>query len=177
MVGPGGLERGSVAKHGVSAPDNFSEWHRCRRWTERGLTCPFGRLEDREESKSEEDADARPSGAEALSRAVGDEVGISGFAGAMEFIGPLLALFTIMRAVQTLGNMQMGRVTAAGFAEEATVRTLRPEIPAEEGPRPSRPTRPSKVPVGQGRAPPPRGGGGGGFFFNQAEIMRGILRR
>ncbi len=166
-----------MAKHGAVGPDNFSEWHRCKRWTERGLTCPFGTLE-KEGEESEEDAEARPSGATALQAAVGQEVGTTGL-GAMEFLGPLLALFTVLRGVQTIASgLTMGRVQAAGVSEEATVRVLRPQVPAREGPTPAKPT-PSKVPVGAGRAAAGTArGGGGGFFVNQAaEIKQMIGRR
>ncbi len=170
-----------MSEHGVGKhdgdPDNFSLWHRCKRWTERGLTCPFGRLE-KEGEESEEDADARPSGAAALQRAVGDQLGVTGFAGALDFIGPLLALFTIMRAIETLGpGLKMGRVAVAGAAEEATVRTLRPlkepKVPAKEGPRPSRPT-PAKAPV-VGGIRSSRGFAGGGFFSQQSITLKGLI--
>ncbi len=159
------------------AGDNFSAWHKCRRWTERGLTCPFGGLE-KEGAESEEDVQGRPSGAGALRAAVGREAGSALRDASLELLGPLLALFTVLRGVQTLGpGLKMGRVQAAGVAEEATVRVLRPEVPAKEGPRPSRPTpAPSKAPVGSGRVPAPRGGGGG-FFVNQAAQMRMLLGR
>lgn len=167
-----------MAEHGVDR-DNFSLWHKCRRWRERGLTCPFDRLEE-EEVTADEDARARPSGAAALARAVGAEAGFSGFAGALELLGPLLALFTVLRGIQTLGpGLKMGRVQAAGVAEEATVRVLKPQVPAKEGPRPSRPTRPPvkvPVPVGISRTAAPRSGGAGGFFFKQAQEMRSLLK-
>ncbi len=158
--------------------DNFSEWHRCKRWIERGLTCPFGPLE-KEREPSEEDAQGKPlrSAAAALQAAVGSEVATLGM-GVAEFLGPLLALFTILRAVQTVGpGLKMGRVQAAGIGEEATVRVLRPVVPAREGPTPARPA-PAKVPVGVSRAPAPRsGGGGGGFFTNQAAVMKQLIGR
>ncbi len=168
-----------MAKHGERSADNFSQWHRCKRWTERGLSCPFGPLE-KEGEKSEEDADARPSGAAALQRAVGDELGVTGFAGALGMLGPLLALFTVLRGVQTLGpGLKMGRVQAAGASEEATVRTLRPlkepKVPAKEGSRPSRPT-PAKAPVAGGIRSS-RGFAGGGFFTQQSITLRGMLKR
>jgi len=162
---------GKVAKHGV-APDNFSLWHKCRRWTERGLSCPFGRIEEREESEPEGDLEGQTSGAEALQRAIGDKLGLSGFKDAFELLGPLLALFTVLRGVQTLGKsgLQMGRVQAAGVSEEATVRVLRPhkpQVPAREGPSPARPG-PARVPVRSG---------GGGFFSNQAAELKMMLGR
>lgn len=154
--------------------DNFSEWHRCRRWTERGLTCPFGVLE-KERETSDEDARTRTSGGEALQKAVGSEIGAGQGLGAAEFLGPLLALFTVLRGVQTLSTgLGLGRVQAAGLSEEATVRVLRPRIPAREGPRPGR-TIPSKVPVGITRSPAPASGGGGGFFVNQAAVMQKLI--
>ncbi len=152
--------------------DNFSEWHKCQRWIERGLSCPFGRLE-KEGVEQDEDADAKLSGSAALQSAVGSELGVTGI-GAAEFIGPLLALFTVLRGVQTLrGGMKIGRVEAAGLSERATVRTLRPAIPAKEGPVPS---RPSKAPVPSVRRPAPTfRGAGGGFFVNQAAEMRRLI--
>jgi len=163
-----------MAKHGVAGPDNFSEWHRCKRWTERGLTCPFSGLEERE--GSEEDAEATPSGASALSAAVGHELATTGV-GFLEVLGPLLALFTVLRGVQTLGpGLKMGRVQAAGLSEEATVRVLRPQVPAREGPQPSRPT-PGKVPASVGAPARQFGGAGGGFFINQARVLREMMGR
>lgn len=159
--------------------DNFSLWHKCRRWRERGLTCPFGRLE--QEGEPESDSQDEPtSGAAALQSAVGDELGVPGFAGALELLGPLLALFTILRAVQTVGpGLKMGRVQVAGAAEEATVRTLRPlkepKVPAKEGPRPSRPTVP-RVPIPAGRAVSGGSGGGGGFFASQTRLLNKLIR-
>lgn len=155
--------------------DSFSEWHKCQRWEERGLSCPFRPLE-REES--EEDSEARPSGAAALHAAVGDEMAMVGSAGFAELVGPLLALFTVLRGVQTLKTgLGMGRVQAAGVSEEATVRVLRPQVPAREGPTPSRPT-PAKVPVGGGRGAARQfGGAGGGFFVNQAAMIKGLVGR
>lgn len=173
-----------MAKHVARGPDNFSEWHRCKRWTERGLTCPFRSLE-KEGEESEQDAEARPSGAQALQAAVGQELATTGV-GFLEILGPLLALFTVLRGVQTLGpGLKMGRVQAAGVSEEATVRVLRPQVPAKEGPRPSKPTGPkvlpkvpANVPMGRGTGAAPRfGGGGGGFFVNQAAMMRTLLGR
>ncbi len=179
-----------MARHGATraqrgqrgAIDDFSLWHKCRRWTERGRDCPFRMLEDREES--EEDAQAKPSGqlassAVALQAAVGQEMATTGL-GVGELLGPLLALFTILHAVQTVKpSIQMGRVTAAGFGEEATVRTLRPAVPAREGPTPARPS-PQKVPVGVTKAPAPRGAGGGigggGFFQSQQKIMGRLIK-
>lgn len=161
-----------MARHGGSGPDNFSAWHRCKRWTERGLSCPFRAIE-KERSDSDEDAQTRTSGTAALSRAVGVELGVSGI-GAAEFLGPLLALFTVLRGVQTLkGGMKIGRVEAAGFSERATVRTLRPEVPAKEGPSPSRPTR-APVPRVSQPAPTFRGAGGG-FFVNQAAELQRLI--
>jgi len=168
-------EKGNVAKHGGD-PDNFSVWHKCRRWRARGLTCPFARVEEREPSEPEGDTEGKTtSGAAALQNAIGNELGVPGFAGALELLGPLLALFTVLRGVQTLGKpgLQMGRVQAAGVSEEATVRVLRPEVPAREGPTPAKPSRtrpgPAKVPV--------RAGGGGGFFSNQAAELKLLLGR
>lgn len=171
-----------MAKHGkrsVVRPDNFSEWHRCKRWTERGLTCPFGPLE-KEGVEEDSDAEARPSGAAALQAAVGRELATTGV-GFLELLGPLLALFTVLRGVQTLGpGLKMGRVQAAGLSEEATVRTLRPmkepKLPAKEGPRPSRPTTPAKAPV-RAFTGPARGFAGGGFFTQQSITLRGLLKR
>lgn len=162
-----------MAVHGNGGPDNFSLWHKCKRWTERGLTCPFGAIEDRDEVRQDEDADAKMSGAQALSRAVGSELGVTGL-GASELIGPLLALFTVLRGIQTMkGGMQIGRVDVASLSERATVRTLRPEIPAKEGPRPSRPT---KSPLPRTRQPAPTfRGAGGGFFVNQAAEMKRLI--
>ncbi len=156
--------------------DNFSMWHKCKRWTERGLTCPFNALE---EEGSEEDADARPSGARsgaaALQAAVGSELAGVGNP-FMDLVGPLLALFTVLRGVQTLGpGLKMGRVQAAGLSEEATVRVLRPQVPAREGPTPARPA-PSRVPVAS-RFGPPRLFGGGGFFSNQAAELQMMMGR
>ncbi len=163
---------GVVADH----VDNFSQWHRCRRWTERGLTCPFGPLE-KEREKSEEDARTRTGGLEALQKAVGSEIGLGHGLNATEFLGPLLALFTVLRGVQTLRTgLGMGRVQAAGISEEATVRVLRPRIPAREGPTPAR-RGPARVPVGVSRSPAPRSGGGGGFFVNQAAVMQKLIGR
>lgn len=160
--------------------DNFSEWHRCKRWIDRGLTCPFDPLEEEGEGgddpkRATEDPELG-SGLVALQKAVGSELGVTGL-GAMEFLGPLLALFTVLRAVQTLGpGLKMGRVQAAGIGEEATVRVLRPQVPAREGPTPARPS-PGKVPVGSGQTQAPRGRGGGGFFVNQAAELRQMLGR
>lgn len=154
-------------------PDNFSEWHQCKRWVDRGLSCPFRELE--KEGETDEDAEARPSGAAALQAAVGNELATTGV-GFLELLGPLLALFTVLRGVQTLGpGLKMGRVVAAGLSEEATVRVLRPEVPAREGPTPARPG-PSKVPVSRGTGPAPVfRGGGGGFFSNQAAELKSAI--
>ena len=170
--------------------DSFSRWHRCRRWTEKGMECAFSRLEAKEEEKrdSEEDVDAKPSNVHAregvatteslLSAAVGKEAGGMGFGDALGFLGPILALFTILRAIQTMEGLPIGNITKAGFAEEATTRVLRPRVPAKEGPKPSRPTTPARVPVGITRAPQPmpRAGGGGGFFKNQALELQKMIR-
>ncbi len=155
--------------------DNFSEWHRCRRWTLRGLSCPFSKLE-KEGDESDQDAEGQTSGSAALQKAVGGQLAQTGLS-IGELVGPLLALFTVLRGVQTLGpKLKMGRVQAAGVSEEATVRVLRPQVPAKEGPRPSRPT-PGKVPIHAGRSTPARTGGGGGFFTNQAAEMKLLLGR
>ncbi len=165
-----------MAAHGSADPDNFSLWHKCRRWRERGLTCPFAMLE-KEGVTSDEDARTRTSGGAALQKAVGAELGAGQGLGAAEFLGPLLALFTVLRGVQTLRTgLGLGRVQAAGISEEATVRVLRPRVPAREGPTPARPS-PAKVPVGVARAPAPRSGGGGGFFVNQAAMMQKLIGR
>ncbi len=159
--------------------DDFSVWHRCQRWIEKGLDCPFRPLEDEKEpSEPEGDASARNTGADALAEAVGGVFSREGLLGAGKFLGPLLALFTIMRAVQTGGGLPIGTVSRAGFAEEATTRVLSPRVPAREGPTPARPT-PGRapVPVGSGRSPAPRGGGGGGFFVNQAAEMKRLIGR
>ncbi len=162
-----------MAKHAVVGPDNFSQWHRCKRWTERGLTCPFGPLE-KEREESEQDAEGTPSGAEALKAAVGTELATTGVR-FVEILGPLLALFTVLRGVQTLGSgLAMGRVQAAGLSEEATVRVLRPQVPAREGPTPAKPI-PSKVPVPHGTGAAPRFGGGTGFFSNQAAELKSMI--
>ncbi len=156
--------------------DNFSEWHKCQRWEERGLTCPFRPVE--REDGGDEDAEGRPSGAEALRAAIGDEVAMVGSAGFAEMVGPLLALFTVLRGVQTLrGALPLGRVQAAALSEEATVRVLRPRVPAREGPTPAKPT-PAKVPVAGGRVPARSfGGAGGGFFVNQAQVLQQMMGR
>ncbi len=154
--------------------DNFSLWHRCKRWRERGLTCPFSSIEDRAERDPKDEGDTKTtSGAEALSRAVGSELGVTGL-GAAELIGPLLALFTVLRGIQTVkGGMKIGRVEAGSISERATVRTLRPEVPAKEGPRPSKPT---KAPLPRVRQPAPTfKGAGGGFFVNQAAEMKRMM--
>lgn len=155
--------------------DNFSEWHRCKRWTDRGLSCPFGGIEREGGEPEDETSSKMESGATALQAAVGDRMAAPGLGGAMELIGPLLALFTVLRAVQTLGpGLKMGRVQAAGLGEEATVRVLRPHVPAREGPTPARPA-PAKSPVGAPRFTSAPRGGGGGFFVNQAAQMRKLI--
>ncbi len=153
-------------------PDSFSEWHRCRRWRRRGLSCPFRALEDM--ADNEEDADAKPFGQPAFRKELAREG--AGFKGAfdMEFIGPLLALFTLMRAVQIMGGLPVGNVVKMGMAEEATTRVLQPRVPAREGPTPAR--KHPGVPVGTRGSPAPKGaGGGGGFFSNQAAELKNVI--
>jgi len=164
-----------VAKHVGVGPDNFSLWHRCRRWTERGLSCPFRGLEE-EPSEPEGDAEGKTaSGAASLQAAVGSQLGVRDTPGFAELLGPLLALFTVLRGVQTLGKagLQMGRVQAAGLSEEATVRILRPEVPAREGPTPAKPGRSRPGPVSPQRIR----GGSTGFFANQAAELKVMLGR
>jgi len=135
------------------------------------MTCPFRPLEE-EEARQEEDADARPEGSAQLQAAVGTEE-IPGGVGLGELVGPLLALFTVVRGIQQLGGLPVGNITKAGMAEEATTRVLRPQVPAREGPSPA---RPGKAPSGPGRVPA-RTGGGGGFFTNQAAELKMMLGR
>ncbi len=152
--------------------DGFTDWHRCARWTRRGLSCPFSPLEDRVES--EDEVQAKPFGEQALQAELAREMGTRGSLGLGELVGPLLALFTIVRGIQMLGGLPVGNVSKAGMVEEATTRVLQPRVPAREGPTPAR-TRPG-VPVGKGSSTAPGGrGGGGGFFTNQASELKSVL--
>ena len=146
--------------------DNFSEWHRCKRWEGKGMACPFRPLEEEKEPKSDEDVQARPSGGVALERALaGEKLGF-GLGELGNLLAPLLAFFTVVRGVQTLKGLPIGTVTKAGFAEEATTRVLNPKVPAREGPTPARRTRPA-VPI--------KGAGSGGRFFESQAVELGRM--
>ncbi len=129
------------------------------------MACPFAGLEEREEQ--EEDAQAKPFGQKAMQAAVGQEMAKTG-QGLGEMVGPLLALFTILRGVQVAGGLPVGNVTKAGMAEEATTRVLRPKPPGTNGSG----MRPGRVAVGGGIR-----GGAGGMFVNQAAEMQKLMGR
>ncbi len=137
-------------------------------------------LEGEEEGDREGEAKAIPSGAAALEKAVAGASAMAGVGEMGKFLGPLLALFVVLQAVQTVAaGTGFGAVTLAGMGEEATTRVLSPKVPAPVGPKKNGRTvpAPSKVPIGSGRVPPPRAGGGGGFFVNQAAEMRRLVGR
>ena len=131
------------------------------------MACPFRPLEQDEERQSDEDVQARPSGSVALERSLAGQFAGSGLGRLGELLGPLLALFTVVRGVQTLKGLPIGTVTKAGFAEEATTRVLNPKVPAREGPTPA--PRPG--------AQPARVGGAGGKFFESQAVELGRMVR
>ncbi len=152
--------------------DDFSRWHRCRRWEEKGFDCPFKALEE-DEVKQDEDVQARPSGAEALEAAVGKELAGAQAGQLGKLIGPVLALMVVLRAVQTVSSgTGLGAVSLAGMGEEATTRVLQPKVPGREGPTPAR----APVPAARFRKPVAGpGGAGGGFFSNQTAVMKQLV--
>ena len=157
--------------------DNFSEWHRCNRWTSKGMDCPFRPLEEEDRKETDEDVQARPSGAMALERALQGQLQGSQVGGLAGLLGPLLAFFTVVRGVQTLKGLPIGNVTKAGFAEEATTRVLNPKVPAREGPTPAKRTVPVRTTAGSPFKA--TGAGRGGHFFESqaAELGRMVKGR
>lgn len=139
------------------------------------MDCPFAPLE-REPSEEDAEAKKEPAQNQALAQVGQEELSGKGLSGLGEFLGPILALFLIMRGIQTMEGLPIGTLSKAGFAEEATTRVLEPRIPAKEGPRPSVPGRvpvPAKHPIRSTGV----GGMGGGFFVNQAAQLKKLTGR
>ncbi len=138
------------------------------------MNCPFRPLEEEKVRETDEDVQARPDGVVALENALKGTLAGSQLGRLGDLLGPLLALFTVVRGVQTLGGLPVGNITKAGFAEEATTRVLQPKMPPNEGPRPARPSDPVRAP----RFTPARAsGGGGGFFSNQTAELKQMMGR